>query len=381
MQPRSVASWFHAISVDMEQWTAQQHAFIVEAYFKNGNSAITTQRLFHRHFNIPHHGHVPCHNTIKEWVQNIRENVSALKRKPRGRIPMVRTPENVYKLRMAIVKSPRHSVRRNSSAIGLSDRSGQRILHEDLNFQPYKTAIVQELNDHDMANHKISSEQPLEMLNDDGVIISLIMTDEAHFQLSGYVNKQNYHYWAPENPQQLHQPPLHSERLTVWCGIASFGVLGPYFFEDNEGAAVTVTSERYVAMLRNFCEPELRHRGINLSSVWFQKDGATAHTARASMSVLREMFPQHVISHGSDVPWPARSPDLSACDYFLWGYLKSRVFISKPRTIVKLKQSIKEEIAVIPEQMTCRVMENLGVRLKQCFRNGGRHLRDVLFKT
>ena len=52
-----------------------------------------------------------------------------------------------------------------------------------------------------------------------------------------------------------------------------------------------MTSERYVVMLRNFCEPELRRRGIDLSSVWFQQDGATAHTARASMSVLREMFP------------------------------------------------------------------------------------------
>jgi len=75
-----------------------------------------------------------------------------------------------------------------------------------------------------------------------------------------------------------------------------------------------VTSERYVAMLRNFCEPELRRRGIDLSSVWFQQDVATAHTARASMSALREIFPQHVISRGGDVPWPARSPDLSACD-------------------------------------------------------------------
>ena len=29
------------------------------------------------------------------------------------------------------------------------------------------------------------------------------MTDEAHFHVSGYVNKQNYRYWAPENPQEL----------------------------------------------------------------------------------------------------------------------------------------------------------------------------------
>ena len=75
----------------------------------------------------------PCRNTIKEWVENFRENASALKRKPRGRIPTVRTPENVDKVRMAIVKNPRRSVRRNSAAIGLSDHSVRRILHKDLN--------------------------------------------------------------------------------------------------------------------------------------------------------------------------------------------------------------------------------------------------------
>jgi len=130
-----------------------------------------------------------------------------------------------------------------------------------------------------MANHRISSEQLLEMLNDDGVINTVLMTDEEHFRLSGYVNKQNYRYWAPENPQEFHQRPLHSERLTVRCGTASFGVLGPYFFEENEGAAIIVTSKLYVAMLRNFCEPELRRHGIDLSSVWPQQDGATVHTA------------------------------------------------------------------------------------------------------
>jgi len=71
------------------------------------------------------------------------------------------------------------------------------------------------------------------------------------------------------------------------------------------------------------CKPELHHRGIDPPSVWFQQDGATAHTARASMSVLREMFPQHVISRGGDIPWPACSNDLSACDNFLWGISKA----------------------------------------------------------
>ena len=68
MQPRSVASWFLAISVAIEQWTVHHHAFVVEACFKNGDSAVRTQRLFLRHSNVPHHGRVPCSNTVKEWV-------------------------------------------------------------------------------------------------------------------------------------------------------------------------------------------------------------------------------------------------------------------------------------------------------------------------
>ena len=65
MQPRSMVSWFHAISLAMEQWTAQHHAFIVEAYFKNSDLAVKTQWLFREHFDIPHYGCVPCRNTIK----------------------------------------------------------------------------------------------------------------------------------------------------------------------------------------------------------------------------------------------------------------------------------------------------------------------------
>jgi len=83
------------------------------------------------------------------------------------------------------MKSPMRSVRRHSAAIGLLDRSVGRILQKDLNFHSNKIAIF----DRDMANRRISSEQLLEMLNDDGVFSTVLMTDEAYFHLSGYVNK------------------------------------------------------------------------------------------------------------------------------------------------------------------------------------------------
>jgi len=75
---------------------------------------------------------------------------------------------------------------------------------------------------------------------------TVFMSDEAHFHLDGYVNVQNCQYWASENPQQLHQRPLHSLKVTVWCCISKLGIVGPYFFEE-EGIAVTYC---YISSLR-----------------------------------------------------------------------------------------------------------------------------------
>ena len=45
------------------------------------------------------------------------------------------------------------------------------------------------------------------------------------------------------------------------------------------------------------------------------------------------------------------SSRVSACDFFLWGYLKSKVYVRKPRTVDDLKVSIREEIASVPQEM------------------------------
>jgi hypothetical protein len=55
--------------------------------------------------------------------------------------------------------------------------------------------VVQELSDRDMANRSTVAERLIWSLCDD---IIILMTDEAHFHLSGSVKKQNFHYWAEE---------------------------------------------------------------------------------------------------------------------------------------------------------------------------------------
>jgi hypothetical protein len=169
-------------------------------------------------------------------------------------------------------------------------------------------------------------------------------------------------------------------RRLVWCGVASFGVIGPYFFEDEAGRGVTVNSSRYTEMLRTFLEPELQRLGVETHTLWFQQEGVTPHTVRTAMRVLNEMFPGRVISRRENIEWPARSPDLNACDFFLWGYLKSKVYEKKPRITVDLKQNIRDEVAAISPTMLQRVMQNFQKRLRECVDNKGRHLTDTVFR-
>ncbi|GFT53472.1 hypothetical protein TNCV_3324581 [Trichonephila clavipes] len=50
-------------------------------------------------------------------------------------------------------------------------------------------------------------------------------TDEEHFWLNGYVNKQNCRVWSEANPQVYVETPLHPEKLTVWCALWAGGIL------------------------------------------------------------------------------------------------------------------------------------------------------------
>jgi hypothetical protein len=119
----------------------------------------------------------------------------------------------------------------------------------------------------------------------------------------------------------MHVKPHHTQRVPIWSGISAFGVIGPYFFEDEAGNAVTLTSYRHVRMVNDFLFTELHRHDIDLATIWCQQDG---YTTRPSMGALRTMFEHRVISPYGTISWQALSPDLSACDFFLRGLLKKQ---------------------------------------------------------
>lgn len=102
----------------------------------------------------------------------------------------------------------------------------------------------------------------------------------------------------------------------------------PHLLEKN-GTNVTINCAQYVAMTIGFFEPELDRCGINPRDAWFKQFGTMAHNARVSMSEVGRIFSGYIFS---DVNWLLHLPELSAYDFFFWGYLKSRLYTNKTQT-------------------------------------------------
>ncbi|GFW42488.1 uncharacterized protein TNCV_4256831 [Trichonephila clavipes] len=128
------------------------------------------------------------------------------------------------------------------------------------------------------------------------------------------------------------------------------------FFKNDEGHNVTVNGDRYRAMITNCFIPELNNHDVQ--ELWFQQDGATCHTARATIDLLKDTYGDHLFSRFGPVNWPPRSCDLTPLDYFLWGYVKSLVYAAKPQTLDHLEDNFHRVIADIRPHMLEKVIEN-----------------------
>ncbi|GFV24654.1 transposable element tcb2 transposase [Trichonephila clavipes] len=112
--------------------------------------------------------------------------------------------------------------------------------------------------------------------------------------------------WPPKSPDRNSIEYIWNALKTdclvaLWAG----GIIGPYFFKNDEGHNVTVNGDRYRAMITNFFFPELNNHDVQ--ELWFQQNGATCHTARATINLLT--FGDRLISRFGPVNWPPRSCD------------------------------------------------------------------------
>ena len=124
-----------------------------------------------------------------------------------------------------------------------------------------------------------------------------------------------------------------------WWKVKEFNLLvsvsGVLFFEG------TVRGETYLTMLHEFLLPQLQNE--NLGQIIFIQGGAPPHFANVVRTFLDETFTSWIGRRGT-TDWPARSADLTPCDFALWGIVKEAVFFRNPDSLQTLRQYIREEI-------------------------------------
>ncbi|GFX71695.1 uncharacterized protein TNCV_4131411 [Trichonephila clavipes] len=122
------------------------------------------------------------------------------------------------------------------------------------------------------------------------------------------------------------------------------------------------------------------HCARPFQELWFQQDGATCHTARATIDLLKDTFGDRLISRFGPVNWPSRSSDLTPLDYFLWGYVKSLVYADKPQTLDHLEDNIRRVIADIRPQMLEKSHRKSNVQIDYIRASRGSPMPEIIFK-
>ena len=110
---------------------------------------------------------------------------------------------------------------------------------------------------------------------------------------------------------------------------------------------------------------------VEFDNTIFQQDGAKPHTANSVMDYLDRIFGPNMLALKSrqGEPWAPTSPDMSACDFWLWGYLTEKVYKPLPTSMAQLKQRIREEVNLIPKEMIIEAVyttKKRGIKLVQC---------------
>jgi len=318
----------------MVQLTDDQRVFVVTKYLetKSFKTVVDAFRLIYPNRNPP------TKSTIWNNVQKYKNHSTSknLNKETSGSHRTVRTQNNINQVRTLLQNQPDGtSCRRNF--IGLSKSSFNRIVREDMKWHPFKIHVRQELLPTDLPRRLNFAQLFVNQSLNQRFLFNVVIGDEASFAMNGTVSTQNVRCYAPQgqSPDFFYDKKNSREKLSVWIGLCGNGaIIGPYFFLQN------VNGRKYLDMLNNFAIPNIVQCYQNLQNVWWFQDGAPAHRTRVVIAQLTQSFQHRVVALNQPIEWPPRSPDLTPCDFFLWGWLKNKVYVTPPRNIADLRQRI-----------------------------------------
>ncbi len=259
----------------------------------------------------------------------------------------VRTPQNIPAVHQEIAQNRQVSAHRNNLP-HISKASFNRITKYDLKYHPYRIQQCHALLRKDLQPHICHCNwllgRPAQFLS------NIIIGDEAVFHINGQVNNWNVRAYAAQAQDVqdfVFDCPHSRDKCTVWIGLCGDNtIFGPLFFDNNLKWLV------YVDMINNDIVPELHQRYGTLRNgaiprKWWVHDGAPTHHRILVLDRLQQLFPNHVCGLRHNQVYPPRSPDLTPLDFYLWSYLKMKVFQTPPANLQDLRNRIVGEVLAL----------------------------------
>lgn len=305
-------------------------------------------------------------------VQHFTTHGSVQAEKKRRRT--VTDANNEIAILAAVVHDPHVSTRQLSRDSGMSQTSVCKILQRN-KYHPFRIALHQELHGNDFHNRVTFCQWALQRIQENlNFFDRVLFSDESSFTNHGTVNRHNMHYWSIENPYWLrqveHQRPWS---INVWCGIIGDKLIGPYFIDGN------LNGNKYRNFLENELPTLLEELDLEVRQhMWFQHDGCPAHYSALAREVLNRKFNGRWIGRAGPVNWPARSPDLTSPDFYLWGYLKGEVYQEVPTTRENMIQRIRNACAKITPETLLSCVQSFEARINKCIEVEGHHFENLM---
>ena len=121
----------------------------------------------------------------------------------------------------------------------------------------------------------------------------------------------------------------------------------------------------------------------NYDNYILQLDGASPHFHRNVQVLLNRVLQQRWIGSATTgdsqlLPWPPRSPDLTPCDFFLWGFVKDSFYVpTLPLSFKELRDRIKHALQTITADILHRVWDEFDYRVDVCRVTQGSHVEGL----
>ena len=356
-----------SLSIMPATFSNEEYADILFVYgFCNGNASAAAREYRRRYPNR----RCPDTRVFYSVYQHIRDT---------GSVPGVNATadranpqDKDREIMEAVANSPGTSTRRLAQRLNVSHQTVWRTLKWQ-GLKPFHLQHVQHLKPEDLERRLVYCTW---LQNNPQIKEVILYTDEATFTRAGLRNIHNEHWWSEDNPHKTTETNFqHRFSVNVWCGIIDDQLIGPHIFEES------LTGEVYSSFLVDDLPALLEDVSLaKRRKMIFQHDGAPPHYSREVRELLNRKFPNQWIGRGGPTPWPARSPDLTPLDFYLWGHMKTLVYQRKSNTKEELRERIMEAAEQIRHSPAVlrKTTQSVLERARCCIDNDGGHFEHLM---